>query len=124
MPHCPPHDLIFAGTTVATNALLERKGERIAFVVTRGFRDLLQIGRTWVTVHAGCRGSSWTDGQCRHTLIGGVCFAGNQSRPEIFDLRISKPDLLYERVVEVDERVAVLKDGDVHVKGAAGSRQK
>ncbi|XP_050205596.1 5-oxoprolinase 1 [Mercurialis annua] len=32
------------GTTVATNALLERKGERIALCVTRGFRDLLQIG--------------------------------------------------------------------------------
>ncbi|KAH7672720.1 5-oxoprolinase (ATP-hydrolyzing) protein [Dioscorea alata] len=32
------------GTTVATNALLERKGERIALCVTRGFRDLLLIG--------------------------------------------------------------------------------
>ncbi|KAB2091294.1 hypothetical protein ES319_A03G181900v1 [Gossypium barbadense] len=32
------------GTTVATNALLERKGERIALCVTRGFKDLLQIG--------------------------------------------------------------------------------
>ncbi|CAH9142203.1 unnamed protein product [Cuscuta epithymum] len=33
------------GTTVATNALLERQGERIALCVTRGFKDLLQIGR-------------------------------------------------------------------------------
>ena len=32
------------GTTVATNALLERKGERMALVVTRGFRDALKIG--------------------------------------------------------------------------------
>ncbi|XWS54362.1 hypothetical protein CRYUN_Cryun10bG0083700 [Craigia yunnanensis] len=32
------------GTTVATNALLERKGERIALCVTRGFKDFLQIG--------------------------------------------------------------------------------
>ena len=32
------------GTTVATNALLERKGERIALVITKGFRDLLHIG--------------------------------------------------------------------------------
>ncbi|EMP40057.1 5-oxoprolinase [Chelonia mydas] len=32
------------GTTVATNALLERKGERIALLVTKGFRDLLHIG--------------------------------------------------------------------------------
>ena len=32
------------GTTVATNALLERKGERVLLVVTRGFRDALRIG--------------------------------------------------------------------------------
>lgn len=32
------------GTTVATNALLERKGERMAFVTNRGFRDILLIG--------------------------------------------------------------------------------
>src|SRR5262245_30959870 len=32
------------GTTVATNALLERKGERMALVTNRGFRDVLQIG--------------------------------------------------------------------------------
>lgn len=63
------------GTTVATNALLERKGERIALVVTRGFGDCLAIG--------------------------------NQSRPRIFDLAIRKPDVLYEQVVEVDERVTL-----------------
>ena len=32
------------GTTVATNALLERKGVRMALLVTKGFRDLLYIG--------------------------------------------------------------------------------
>src|SRR5690349_9683199 len=32
------------GTTVATNALLERRGERVALVTTRGFRDALAIG--------------------------------------------------------------------------------
>ena len=32
------------GTTVATNALLERKGEKFALVITKGFRDLLHIG--------------------------------------------------------------------------------
>ena len=58
---------------VATNALLERKGERCALLVTRGFRDLLHIG--------------------------------NQSRPRIFDLEINMPDVLYDRVVEVDEQV-------------------
>lgn len=68
-------DSIRMGTTVATNALLERKGERIALVVTRGFGDCLVIG--------------------------------NQSRPSIFDLAIRKPDVLYERVVEVTERVTL-----------------
>ncbi|KAK9421527.1 putative Hydantoinase B/oxoprolinase [Seiridium unicorne] len=68
-------DSIRMGTTVATNALLERKGERIALVVTKGFRDCLAIG--------------------------------NQSRPKIFDLAIRKPDVLYEQVVEVDERVTL-----------------
>ncbi|MFW2349801.1 hydantoinase B/oxoprolinase family protein [Qipengyuania sp.] len=32
------------GTTVATNALLERQGDKVALVVTRGFRDVLRIG--------------------------------------------------------------------------------
>ena len=63
------------GTTVATNALLERKGERIAMVVTKGFKDCLEIG--------------------------------NQSRPKIFDLAIQKPEVLYRKVVEVDERVTL-----------------
>ena len=65
------------GTTVATNALLERKGERTLLLTTKGFRDLLKIG--------------------------------NQTRPRIFDLQIEKPELLYERVIEVEERVKLLK---------------
>jgi 5-oxoprolinase (ATP-hydrolysing) len=63
------------GTTVATNALLERKGEDIAMVVTKGFKDCLEIG--------------------------------NQSRPNIFALDIRKPEVLYKRVVEIDERVTL-----------------
>lgn len=39
-----PIEWIRMGTTVATNALLERKGERLALCVTKGFKDLLQIG--------------------------------------------------------------------------------
>lgn len=79
-------DSIRMGTTVATNALLERKGERIALVTTKGFRDCLAIG--------------------------------NQSRPKIFDLAIRKPDVLYEVVVEVDERVTLedyAEDPERHV---------
>jgi 5-oxoprolinase (ATP-hydrolysing) len=63
------------GTTVATNALLERKGERMAMVVTKGFKDCLEIG--------------------------------NQSRPKIFDLAIKRPDVLYQKVVEIEERVTL-----------------
>ena len=37
--------IVVHGSTVATNALLERKGARTAFVTTQGFRDVLQIGR-------------------------------------------------------------------------------
>ena len=67
------------GTTVATNALLERKGDRTLLVITKGFGDALRIGY--------------------------------QARPKIFARHIVKPDMLYERVVEVDERVRA--DGTV-----------
>ncbi|KAH6686203.1 5-oxoprolinase [Plectosphaerella plurivora] len=70
-----PIERIRMGTTVGTNALLERKGARSALVVTRGFRDLLRIG--------------------------------NQSRPRIFDLTVAVPELLYQDVIEVDERVTL-----------------
>src|SRR2546430_7653373 len=61
------------GTTVATNALLERKGERTALFITRGFRDALRIAY--------------------------------QNRPRIFDRHIVLPELLYAKVVEVEERI-------------------
>jgi len=67
------------GTTVATNALLERKGDRTVLVTTRGFRDALRIGY--------------------------------QARSDIFAQKIQKPEQLYERVIEVTERV--LADGTV-----------
>ena len=67
------------GTTVATNALLERNGEPTLLVTTRGFRDALRIAY--------------------------------QDRPRLFDRRIVLPELLYRRVVEAEERIAV--DGDV-----------
>src|SRR5690606_34821123 len=37
-------EVVKMGTTVATNALLERKGERVVLAVTKGFRDALRIG--------------------------------------------------------------------------------
>ncbi len=67
------------GTTVATNALLERKGERTLLLITKGFRDALRIGY--------------------------------QARPKIFARHIIKPAMLYEEVVEIDERVRA--DGTV-----------
>ena len=39
-------DRLIHGTTVSTNALLERKIARVGLVTTRGFRDALEIGRT------------------------------------------------------------------------------
>lgn len=72
-------DAVRMGTTVATNALLERKGERTLLVTTRGFRDALRIAY--------------------------------QNRPHIFARAIDLPELLHERVVEVDERIAA--DGTV-----------
>jgi len=65
------------GTTVATNALLERKGDRTVLAITKGFRDQLRIAY--------------------------------QNRPHLFTRRIELPELLYERVVEVPERL--LADG-------------
>ena len=71
----PAHliDSVKMGTTVATNALLERKGERTALFITRGFRDALRIAY--------------------------------QNRPRIFDRHIVLPEMLYSKVVEVEERI-------------------
>jgi 5-oxoprolinase (ATP-hydrolysing) len=85
-----PPDAIEAvkmGTTVATNALLERKGERTLLVTTRGFRDALRIGY--------------------------------QNRPRLFDRHIRLPELLYERVIEVDERIGARGETVVPVDLAA-----
>jgi 5-oxoprolinase (ATP-hydrolysing) len=62
------------GTTVATNALLERKGDRTLLVTTQGFRDALRIAY--------------------------------QARPRLFERHIVLPELLYERVVQAQERVS------------------
>jgi 5-oxoprolinase (ATP-hydrolysing) len=65
-------EVVKMGTTVATNALLERKGDRVVLVITKGFKDALRIGY--------------------------------QNRPNIFARHIILPTMLYEQVVEVDER--------------------
>src|SRR5579875_314932 len=79
-------DAVKMGTTVATNALLERKGERTVLVITKGFGDALRIGY--------------------------------QNRPKLFERHIVLPELLYEQVIEVDERVTaqgeVLRAPDLH----------
>ncbi len=75
----PVIDAVKMGTTVATNALLERQGTPTALVVSAGFADALRIGY--------------------------------QNRPNIFALNIDKPEPLYHRVVEIDERIAA--DGSV-----------
>lgn len=77
------------GTTVATNALLERKGDRTVLVTTRGFRDALRIAY--------------------------------QNRPRLFDRHIVLPELLYERVIEADERVGAHGD-EVEALDGSGLR--
>ncbi len=68
-------EVIKMGTTVATNALLERKGDRTVLLITKGFKDALRIGY--------------------------------QNRPNLFDLNIILPSMLYESVIEVAERYDV-----------------
>ncbi len=75
-------DTVKMGTTVATNALLERKGDRTVLVISKGFRDALRIGY--------------------------------QNRPHLFARHIVLPELLYERVIEVNERLSA--DGDVLIE--------
>lgn len=65
-------EVVKVGTTVATNALLERKGEPVVLLITKGFKDALRIGY--------------------------------QNRPDIFALQITLPEMLYQRVIEVEER--------------------
>ncbi len=72
-------DVVRMGTTVATNALLERKGDRTVLAITRGFADALRIGY--------------------------------QHRPKLFVRHIELPSMLYEQVVEIDERIGA--HGDV-----------
>ncbi|HEU4576728.1 MAG TPA: hydantoinase B/oxoprolinase family protein [Polyangiaceae bacterium] len=72
-------EVVKMGTTVGTNALLERKGERTLLLITRGFRDQLRIAY--------------------------------QTRPKLFAREIQLPELLYAKVVELDERVGA--DGAV-----------
>ncbi len=88
----PVHQIaaVKMGTTVATNALLERKGEPTVLVVTRGFRDALRIGY--------------------------------QNRPRLFDRHIVLPELLYSKVIEVDERIGAHGDmvTPLDLKGARG----
>lgn len=78
-------EVVKMGTTVATNALLERTGERTVLLTTKGFRDGLRIGY--------------------------------QNRPKLFARRIELPDVLYETVVEIDERIGaegeVLREPDL-----------
>jgi N-methylhydantoinase A len=54
-----PADLkvIVHGTTTATNALLERKGARTGLITTRGFRDVLELGRRTRPTAYGLKGS-------------------------------------------------------------------
>lgn len=68
-------EVLKMGTTVATNALLERKGEPLVLVTTKGFKDALRISY--------------------------------QNRPNIFARQIILPSMLYQQVLEIEERYDV-----------------
>ncbi|EFN85192.1 5-oxoprolinase [Harpegnathos saltator] len=80
------------GTTVATNALLERKGAKMALLINEGFKDLI--------------------------------FIGNQARPNIFDLEIVTPEVLYKKVVEVKCRVIPALTGRCQLDNKSWRRVK
>lgn len=75
----PAVDLLIHGTTVATNALLERKLSRVSLIITAGFRDLVAIGR--------------------------------QAREHLYQLQATRPEPLYQHVLEVQERISA--EGEV-----------
>ena len=67
-------EVVKMGTTVGTNALLERQGVATALCITEGFGDCLRIAY--------------------------------QNRPDIFALDIKLPELLYQQVIEIEERLS------------------
>ncbi|MBW4679505.1 MAG: hydantoinase B/oxoprolinase family protein [Microcoleus vaginatus WJT46-NPBG5] len=87
-------EVVKMGTTVATNALLERKGDRTVLLITKGFRDALRIGY--------------------------------QNRPDIFALHIVLPEMLYEQVIEVEERHSAQGEALIPLEeaGAAAALQE
>ncbi|HIK45851.1 MAG TPA: hydantoinase B/oxoprolinase family protein [Leptolyngbyaceae cyanobacterium M65_K2018_010] len=78
------------GTTVATNALLERRGDRTLLLITQGFGDALRIGY--------------------------------QNRPDIFARHIERPEMLYEQVIEVRERISAQGEVLIPLEGAEAAR--
>ncbi len=91
------------GTTVATNGLLERKGARVLFVTTKGFKDLLRIGdQTRANIF-----------DLRHRKPGQRIALGGQA---VHRLRLQAAEVLHERVVELDHRMCVDGDGNVRVE--------
>lgn len=69
------------GTTVATNTLLQHNGARTGLITTKGFRDLLEIGR--------------------------------QTRPNLYDLQVDKPEPLVPRDLRLEVTERVYSDGRV-----------
>ncbi|MBX9687594.1 MAG: hydantoinase B/oxoprolinase family protein [Candidatus Obscuribacterales bacterium] len=74
--------LLRMGTTLGTNALLERKGARTVFVCTKGFADAVRIAY--------------------------------QNRPDIFALEIKLPEMIFEELIEFDERLSA--SGELLIK--------
>src|SRR4051794_11505593 len=72
---------IIHGTTLVTNAVIERKGVSTGLLTTKGFRDSIEIG--------------------------------TESRYDIFDLQLTKPEPLVERRLRLGVKERILVDGSV-----------
>jgi N-methylhydantoinase A len=79
----PGSDVVYLahGTTVATNTLIQHNGARAGLITTRGFRDLLEIGR--------------------------------QTRPDLYDLQVDRPEPLICRDLRLEVSERVYSDGRV-----------
>ena len=77
-------DRVVHGTTIATNAMLEAKGARVVIVNTKGFRDLIEIGRT------------------------------RRGAPGLFDTKFVKAPQLVPRSMRFEVEERILADGSVY----------
>lgn len=110
------------GTTVSTNALLERRGEKCALVTTKGWGDVLLIGQQGMPARIFPHSRIlFTSMYCPYLRLPSFALSSANlapvhssrphklkwftARPDIFDLSVRKLSFLYDQVIEIDERI-------------------